>query len=158
MIQIVEKPIIHTVEKIIERPVEKIFERPLPYPVYHKPDFHVIAKTVPTNYKLFDFDALIRFLTNKQEVKHIYIPASPRYQLNQLNKHQLLAAHHPTLENNKEAPLWDYSRYATSHLNPIKPIYGLPSSTVLQPVKNQYPYSGRKLMMQGTSNFHHCKK
>lgn len=151
--KIVEKPVIQTVEKPIFQTVEKFVDRPVPYPVekhvYHKPDFHVIAKAVPHKHKLFDFDALLGFLTKKQEVKHIYVPANPHYQLSQLNKHQLLAAHYSTIEPVREAPVFDYSHYATSHLNPIKPVYGVPS-TVLQPVNPGYntysapdPYAGK---------------
>jgi hypothetical protein len=167
VIQTIEKPILKTIEKFIEKPIyiekiqtiekpiiqtiEKIIEKPVPYPVpyekhvYHKPDFHVIAKTVPHKHKLFDFDALLGFLTKKQEVKHIYVPANPHYQLSQLNKHQLHAAHYTSIEPVKEAPILDYSQYATSHLNPIKPVYGVPS-TVLQPINPGYsapdPYAG----------------
>jgi len=157
--KIVEKPIFQTVEKIVEKPVyqtvEKFINRPYPVPyavpyekhVYHKPDFHVIAKTIPNKHKLFDFESLFRFLTKKEEVKHIYVPASPQYQLNQLNKHQLVASTYTTIEPIKESPVLDYSRYATSHLNPIKPVYGVPaSSTVLKPISSTYsspdPYAG----------------
>lgn len=146
--KIVEKPVFQTVEKPVIQTVEKFVDRPVPYAVpfekhvYHnKPDFHIIAKAVPhKHHKLFDFDALLGFLTNKQEVKHIYVPANPQYQLNQFNKHQLQYA---TIEPSKEA--LDYSRYATSHLNPIKPVYGLPG-TFLQPINSAYslpdPYAG----------------
>lgn len=110
----------------------------------------MIAKQVPTKHKLFDFDALLRFLTKKEEVKHIFVPASTQHQLSQLNKHQLIsAAAYSTIEPIKELqqqPLADYGRYATSHLNPIKPFYGLPSaSTVLKPIthySNPDPYAG----------------
>jgi hypothetical protein len=172
--RIVDRPVYHTVEKIVDRPVEKIVEkfvektvekpviqtvekfidRPYPVPyavpfekhVFHKPDFHVIAKAVPTKHKLFDFDALLRFLTKKEEVKHIYVPATPQHQLTQLNKHQLIA--YSTIEPIKESPaVLDYGRYATSHLNPIKPTYGVPSvaTTVLKPLaySNPDPYAGR---------------
>lgn len=149
--KVVEKPVVQTVEKPIIQTVEKIIDRPVPYAVpyekhfYHKPDFHVIAKTVPHKHKLFDFDSLFGFLTKKQEVKHIYVPANPHYQLSQINKHQLHTAHFSSIEPVKEAPLLDYSQYATSHLNPIKPVYGVPS-TVLQPVNTGYsapdPYAG----------------
>lgn len=154
--KIVEKPVIQTIEKPIIQTVEKIVDRPVPYAVpyekhvYHKPDFHVIAKTVPHKHKLFDFDALLGFLTKKQEVKHIYVPANPHYQLSQLNKHQLHAAHYSGIEPVKEAPLLDYSHYATSHLNPIKPVYGVPS-TVLQPINPGYsapdPFAGKFLKL-----------
>lgn len=154
--KIVEKPIIQTVEKIVEKPVfqtvEKFIDRPYPVPyavpfekhVYHKPDFHVIAKAIPHKHKLFDFESLFSFLTKKEEVKHIYVPASSQYQLNQLNKHQLT---YSTIEPIKESPVLDYGRYATSHLSSIKPVYGVPTtSTLLKPISNTYsspdPYSG----------------
>ncbi|KAL7028155.1 hypothetical protein ACKWTF_005741 [Chironomus riparius] len=157
--KIIEKPFFQTVEKIVEKPViqtvEKFIDRPYPVPyavpyekhIYHKPDFHVIAKTIPNKHKLFDFESLFRFLTKKEEVKHIYVPASPQYQLNQLNKHQLVASTYTTIEPIKESPVLDYSRYATSHLNPIKPVYGVPAlSTVLNPISSSYsspdPYAG----------------
>lgn len=149
--KIVETPVIQTIEKPIVQTVEKFIDRPVPYPVpiekhvFHKPDFHVIAKTVPHRHKLFDFDALLGFLTKKPEVKHIYVPANPHYQLN-FNKHQFHASHYSTIEPVKEAPLADYSHYATSHLNPIKPVYGVPS-TVLHPLNQGYsqpdPYAGK---------------
>lgn len=167
--QTVEKPVF--IEKIVDRPIEKIVDRPVfqtvdrfidrPYPVpyavpfekhiFHKPDFHVIAKAVPTKHKLFDFDALLRFLTKKEEVKHIYVPSTPQHQVNQLNKHQLIAASYTAaIEPIRESPLLDYSRYATSHLNPIKPVYGLPSAvaptTLLKPIAlsnpDPNPYAG----------------
>lgn len=147
--KIVEKPVYQTVEKPVIQTVEKFVDRPVPYAVpfekhvYHKPDFHVIAKAVPHKHRLFDFDALLGFLTKKQEVKHIYVPATPQYQLSQFNKHQLQYA---TIEPSKEVPLLDYTRYAISHLNPIKPVYGLPS-TFLQPINSAYsapdPYAGK---------------
>lgn len=148
--KIVEKPVFQTVEKPVIQTVEKFVDRPIPYAVpfekhvYHKPDFHVIAKAVPHKHRLFDFDALLGFLTKKQEVKHIYVPATPQYQLSQFNKHHLqYASIEPSKEN---VPLLDYSRYATSHLNPIKPVYGLPS-TFLQPINSAYsapdPYAGK---------------
>lgn len=159
--RIVEKPIIQTVEKIVEKPViqtvEKFIDRPYPVPyavpiekhVYHKPDFHVIAKAAPNKHKLFDFNALFRFLTKKEEVKHIYIPSSPQHQLNQLNKHHLIASY-ATIEPIKESPVLDYSSYATSHLNPIKPEYGIPTTNtlLLKPVGGTYsnpdPYANGK--------------
>jgi hypothetical protein len=147
----VEKPVIQTVEtpvyieKIVDRPVEKFIDRPYPVPyavpyekhIFHKPDFHVIAKT--HKHKLFDFDGLFGFLSKKKEVKHIYVPASHQHQLNQLGHHQLIASTLTTIDPVKEAPVLDYSRYATTHLNPIKPVYGVPSAP-LAPLHTGYNY------------------
>lgn len=162
--RIVEKPVVQTVEtpvyieKFVDRPVEKFIDRPYPVPyavgipyekhVHHKPDFHVIAKSIPYKHKLFDFEGLFGFLGKKKEVKHIYVPSSQQHQLKQLNHHQLIASSLTTIDPVQEAPVLDYSRYATTHLNPIKPIYGVPS-TPLAPVHPGYsyrdPYAGKKL-------------
>jgi hypothetical protein len=154
--KIVEKPVIQTVEKFVDRPVAV----PVPYAVpfekhvFHKPDFHVIAKNIPSKHKIFDFHGLLGFLTGKQEVKHIYVP-SPQHQLSNYNKHQLITASYTTIEGPKESPILDYSQYATSHLNPIKPVYGVPN-TVLHPIKDSYsapdPYAGRLLLINKLSN------
>lgn len=160
--KIVEKPVIQTVEtpvyieKIVDRPVEKFIDRPYPVPyavavpyekhVYHKPDFHVVAKSNQHKHKLFDFGGLLDFLGKKKEIKHIYVPSSQQHQLKQLNHHQLIASTYTTIDPVQEAPVLDYSRYATTHLNPIKPVYGVPS-TPLAPVHTGYsyqnPYAGK---------------
>lgn len=138
--KIVEKPVIHTVEKIIDRPIhiEKYIDRPYPVPyavgipyekpVFVKPDFHVYAKAIPHKHKLFDFDSLFGFLSKKKEVKHIFVPASHQHQLKQLNHHQLIASTFTSIDPIKESPVLDYTRYATTHLNPVKPIYGVPAT------------------------------
>lgn len=149
--KIVDRPVIQTVEKIVDRPVhvEKFIDRPYPVPyavavpyekhVHHKPDFHVFAKAIPQKHKLFDFDSLFGFLTSEKKVKHIYVPASHQHQLNQLNQHQLIKSSITTIDPVQEAPVFDYSHYATTHLNPIKPVYGVPS-TPLAPVNTGYSY------------------
>ena len=161
--KIVDRPVIQTVEKIIDRPVqvEKYIDRPYPVPyavavpyekhVYHnKPDFHVYAKAIPQKHKLFDFDSLFGFLTSEKKVKHIYVPASHQHQLKQLNQHQLIKSTITTIDPVQEAPVFDYSRYATTHLNPIKPVYGVPS-TPLAPVNTGYnypnPYAGKMFLI-----------
>jgi hypothetical protein len=139
--KIVEKPVIQTIEKFVDRPVEKYIDRPYPVPyavgvpyekhVFHKPDFHVFAKSLPQKHKLFDFEGLFGFLGKKKEVKHIFVPSSQQHQLKQLGHHHLIASTHTTIEPVKESPIFDYSRYATSHLNPIKPVYGVPTLPVV---------------------------
>lgn len=153
--KIVEKPVIQTIEKpvfierIVDRPIDKFIDRPYPVPyavgvpyekhIYHKPDFHVVAKAIPHKHKLFDFEGLFSFLGKKHEVKHIFVPGSQQHQLKQFGHHQLLT---PTLsiESIKESPLVDYSRYATTHLNPIKPIYGVPAAPFQQSAHSGYSY------------------
>jgi hypothetical protein len=90
--KIVEKPVIQTIEKFVDRPVEKYIDRPYPVPyavgvpyekhVFHKPDFHVFAKSLPQKHKLFDFEGLFGFLGKKKEVKHIFVPSSQQHQQN----------------------------------------------------------------------------
>ena len=164
--KIVEKPVIQTVEKFIDRPVtvekyidrpypvEKYIDRPVPYavnvpyekPVFVKPDFHIIAKSIPYKHKLFDFDSLFGFLSKKKEVKHIFVPSGHQHQLKQLGHHQLIQSTLTTIDPIKESPVLDYTNFGTTHLNPIKPIYGVPS-TPLAPVNNGYnypnPYAGK---------------
>lgn len=162
--KIVDRPIYiksppETVEKIIDRPVpvEKYIDRPYPVPyavavpyekhVYHKPDFHVYAKAIPQKHKLFDFDSLFGFLTSEKKVKHIYVPASHQHQLKQLNQHQLIKSTITTIDQVQEAPLLDFTRYGTTHLNPIKPVYGVPSTPLAPVVNTGYsypnPYAGK---------------
>lgn len=166
--KIVEKPVIHTVEKIIDRPIhiEKYIDRPYPVPyavgipyekpVFVKPDFHVYAKAIPHKHKLFDFDSLFGFLSKKKEVKHIFVPATHQHQLKQLNHHQLIASTFTSIDPIKESPVLDYTRYATTHLNPIKPVYGVPAAP---PINSGYsypnPYAGNCSLSINRSNNNH---
>lgn len=174
--KIVKEPYEVVKEKIVDRPVyiqsppetkvvhkkvfiEKFVDRPYPLvqtvekPVYiekvvyqnTKPDFHVIAKTIPHKHKLFDYDGLFGFLNKKKEVQHYFVPAGPQHQLKQLNQHQLMASSYA--EPVRDSTFYDYVRFATTHLNPIKPVYGVPAlSTPLTPVNQGNscldPYSG----------------
>jgi hypothetical protein len=162
--KIVDRPVEKIVEKIVDRPypVEKYIDRPYPVPyavpvqyekhILSKPDFHVIAKSAPHKGKLFDFEGLFGFLSKKKEVKHIYVPASQQHQLKQLNQHQLIHSSLTTIDAVNESPVLDYTKYATSHLNPIKPIYGVPKSP-LEQVKGEYsysnPYAGETNLFKG---------
>ncbi|CRK91254.1 CLUMA_CG004934, isoform A, partial [Clunio marinus] len=142
--KIIEKPVIQTVEtpvyieKFVDRPFEKFIDRPYPVPyavpvpiekhiIQHKPDFHIITKKIPTKHNLFDFDSLFGFLSKKKEIQHIYVPGSHQHQLKQLNHHRLIASTFTSIDPIQQSPVIDYSRYATSHLNPIKPVYGVPT-------------------------------
>ena len=159
--KIVDRPVEKIVEKIIDRPypVEKYIDRPYPVPyavhvpyekhILTKPDFHVYAKSSQHKGKLFDFDGLFGFLGKRKEIKHIFVPSSQQHQLKQLNHHQLIQSSLTTIDAVNEAPVLDYTKFATSHLNPIKPVYGVPS-TPLEPVSGGYnyqnPYAGEKFM------------
>lgn len=164
----IDRPIIQTIEKIVDRPVtvEKFIDRPYPVPyavavpyekhVYHsqKPDFHVYTKS--NKHNIFDFDGLFGFLGKKKEIKHIFVPSSQQHQLKQLGQHQLVQSTLTTIDPVKESPVFDFSRYATTHLSPVKPIYGVPSKPLdLASTGYSYPnpYAGKKCNKNSKKEF-----